>query len=75
MGCTGLGIDFSLTVKPISGIRHFSFAEPTNAIEGICKQASLGMLLVKGEGRTAGFGLHWNLSPPLPFHPELMLLL
>lgn len=40
---------------------------------------AIGMLLVKGEGRTAGFGLHWNLFPSPPFsswaHAFVMIFL
>lgn len=70
MGCTGLGIDFSLTVRPISGIRHFSFAEPTNVIEEICKQASHRNATCKRRGKNSWV---WSSLESFPL-PSLFIL-
>lgn len=70
MGCTGLGIDFRLTVRPISGIRHFSFAEPTNVMEEICKQTSRWNASCKRRGKNSWV---WSSLQSFPL-PSLFIL-
>lgn len=53
VGCTSLGMDCSLTVRPISGIRRCSFGEPTNVIEEICKQANHRNATCKRRGKNS----------------------